>query len=96
MNCYVIAEITIQDAGEYRRYLDGTDAILEKFNAQVLAVDDSPLLLEGKMGFRRCVLIRFSSEVDANGWYHSAEYQAIAPHRRRASKADLYLVHGRD
>ncbi len=95
MSCYFIARITIKDRAEYRRYLKGFDAILNRYDARVLLVDDAPVVLEGRERHKRVVLIRFRTMREAKRWYHSAEYQAIARHRHRASRADILLAHGR-
>ena len=95
MSCYFVAQITIQDPEEYARYLEGYDAVFSRYEGEVVAVDDAPLLLEGDWCHGRFVLIRFPSEAEARRWYSSAEYQALAEHRWRASKADVLLVPGR-
>jgi len=96
MSCYFLAQITTHDPQEYQKYLDGYDEVFTRYQGRVLAVDDSPSLLEGEWRYTRTVLIHFPSEAEARRWYDSPEYQALAQHRWRASSADIILVQGRD
>jgi uncharacterized protein (DUF1330 family) len=95
MSCYFIANIAIRDHEEYQKYLDGFDAAFGKHCGEVIAVDDQPSILEGEWPYTRVVLIRFPDQKAAMSWYQSAEYQALARHRRRASLADIILAEGR-
>ncbi|MCP4251421.1 MAG: DUF1330 domain-containing protein [bacterium] len=96
MSAYFIAQIKIHDCERYKLYLDGTDAILARHSGEVVVVDDSPTILEGKWPYTRTVVIRFRSEEDAKRWYESPEYQDLVQHRHQASEADTVLVQGRD
>ncbi len=91
-----MAQINIHDAGLYEKYLDGFDAVFEKYNGTVVAVDDGPVVLEGDWSYSRTVLIRFADKAEAQRWYVSEEYQQIAQHRHRASNANIVLLEGRD
>jgi uncharacterized protein (DUF1330 family) len=95
MPCYFLARLTIHDPAAYARYLEGTDAPLARHGAQVLAVDESPQVLEGDWPCSRTVLIAFPDEAAARAWYDSPEYQAIAQHRRRAATTDAVFLRGR-
>lgn len=96
MCCYFVAQITIHDKLEYESYLDGYDQIFKNYSGEVLAVDDSPKVLEGNWPYTRTVIIRFPNQAEALRWYESDEYQQLAKHRHKASKADIILVKGRD
>ena len=96
MSCYFIAQINIHNRQEYKRYEDGTDSILAQHGAEVLVVEDSPIILEGEWPCTRIVVIRFPSEAQARQWYNSPEYQVVARHRFRASSAAAILARGRD
>lgn len=96
MSAYFLAQIAIDDPVAYEQYLDGFDAIFARYSGKVIAVDDSPAVLEGTWSQTRVVLIRFPTEEDLRVWYESPEYQALAEFRRQASRADILLVHGRE
>jgi uncharacterized protein (DUF1330 family) len=92
MSCYFIAQINITDREEYQKYLDGYDGIFKKYKGIVVAVDEFPSILEGKWPYERTVLIRFPDEEEARRWYESSEYQNLAKHRYRSSKANIVLL----
>ncbi|UCC30992.1 MAG: DUF1330 domain-containing protein [Phycisphaerales bacterium] len=96
MSAYFIAQITIHDHERYKRYLDGFDAVFARHTGEVVVVDDSPTILEGKWPYTRTVVIRFPNEDDAKRWYDSAEYQDLVQYRHQASEANIVLVEGRD
>lgn len=95
MPTYFIAQIEIHDWDEYQKYLAGTDGPLSLFGAEVLVVDDGPILLEGEWPCTRTVVIRFPDAETAQGWYNSPEYRAIVQHRHQAAQANAVFVKGR-
>lgn len=95
MPCYFLARLTIHDPAGYARYLAGTDPLLARHGARVLAVDESPAVLEGNWPGTRTVLIAFPDEAAARAWYDSPEYQALARHRHGSASADAVLLAGR-
>jgi len=94
MPVYVIAQITITDRARYGEYEAGFPEVFAKYRGELLAVDESPRLIEGEWPFTRTVLIRFPDEDEANRWYASPEYQAIARHRFAAARTNAVLVNG--
>jgi len=94
MSAYFIARITIHDPELYERYLEGFDAAFAPFRAEVLAVDEAPIVLEGSWPCTRTVIIRFADLEEARRWYGSPAYQELARVRQRAASADIALVRG--
>lgn len=94
MSCYFIAQISVHDAEEYEKYLQGVDAVFAKFNGKYLAVDQHPICLEGEWPYSRIALIAFSSQEDLRRWYDSPEYQEIRIHRLKGAKCDTIMVKG--
>ena len=92
---FFVATIRIHDEAEYQRYLDAYDEAFAGTGGEVLAVDDSPLTLEGVPLAGRCVLIRFPSGAAFRKWYDSDAYKRIVVHRHTAADTDALLVHGR-
>ena len=64
MNHYFIANIRINNQDEYQKYLDKVDEVFDKYNGEYLAVDESPVILEGKWNFTKSVLIKFNNRKD--------------------------------
>jgi uncharacterized protein (DUF1330 family) len=96
MSSYMIALIDIHDRARYDRYLAGFDAVFEKYNGRVVAVEEQPRLLEGTWPARRTVMIRFPSDEEARRWYDSPEYGELMRHRHAAAVSNIVLVTGRD
>jgi uncharacterized protein (DUF1330 family) len=92
---FFIAQIDVHDQAGYDRYLSGTDALLERHAGRVLSVDTEPMVLEGEWPYRRTVLIEFPTRQDLDAWYRSAEYQQLAAHRWKASRANIVVIEGR-
>jgi uncharacterized protein (DUF1330 family) len=96
VSSYFVAQIQIHVPGEYKKYLRGFDQIFSKYDAEVVAVDDNPEVLEGACPYSRIVIIRFRDRDEARRWYKSAEYQELAQHRFSASDSVAFFVDGRD
>ena len=96
MSSYFIALINIHDPARYEKYLAGFDEVFEKYEGEVISVEDNPRVLEGKWPAGRTVLIRFPNDQALRKWYESNEYQKLARHRQEASVASVAIVTGRD
>lgn len=94
MNHYFAAQITIHDDKEYQKYLDEFDDIFSRYNGEFLAIDESPVVLEGSWNCTKSVIIKFRSKEDFNEWYYSDDYQRILKHRLKAAKCDTILLEG--
>jgi uncharacterized protein (DUF1330 family) len=94
MPVYVVAELTIADRAEYARYEAGFMPIWQQYRGELLAVDEQPTVLEGEWRHTRTVLLRFPDAAEAERWYRSPEYQALAQHRWRASHGNVALLSG--
>jgi uncharacterized protein (DUF1330 family) len=94
MSYYFIAQIRIHDEAEYRKYLDGTDRVFNKYRGRYLAVDRDPEVLEGNWDYSRSVLISFGSKEDFNAWYYSPEYQELLKYRLKGADCDTILLKG--
>jgi uncharacterized protein (DUF1330 family) len=93
---YFVAQIRVNDPAEYEKYLDGFDDIFSRYKGEYLAIDESPVLLEGQWNYSKSVLIKFNSEKDFKDWYYSVDYQKILKHRLNASLSDTILIKGLD
>jgi len=95
MSCYFMANIKVNDADEYQKYLDGAGEVFARFKGTYLAVDSQPEVLEGSWNYSRAVLIHFENREDLEAWYRSREYQEILKFRLSASHCDSLLIHGK-
>jgi uncharacterized protein (DUF1330 family) len=96
MSCYFIAQIQINDAMEYQKYLDKVDEVFAKYNGKYLALDKNPVVLEGSWSYDRIALIEFPSNEELRRWYESLEYQELVQFRLKAAKCDTLFVSGLD
>jgi uncharacterized protein (DUF1330 family) len=96
MSSYFVALIDIHDPARYDDYLAGFDAVFERFNGEIVAVEDEPQVLEGSWPWGRTVLIRFPTDDDLLRWYRSPEYQRLAAIRHQAAEANIAIIRGAD
>jgi uncharacterized protein (DUF1330 family) len=94
MPAYVVAQITITDRTRYEEYQAGFPEVFAKYRGELLAVDESPRVVEGEWPCTRTVLIKFPDADEAERWYSSPEYQAIAKHRHAGGRTNAVLVAG--
>jgi uncharacterized protein (DUF1330 family) len=91
---YIIAEVEITDAEAYKGYIPGAAAAVAKYGGKYLARGGRVEQLEGAAPAPRFAIVEFPSFEKAKAFYHSPEYQAIAPIRRKASKSRFWLSEG--
>ena len=94
MSYFFIANITIKNEKEYQQYINKAGDIFKKYKGEYLAVDNSPIVLEGKWNYTRLVVVKFDSKAYFEDWYNSKEYQEILQHRLKAADCDSILVRG--
>ena len=95
MPVYLSAQLDIHDREVYAAYEAGFMAIFQKYNGQILAVDETTEVLEGDWHYTRSVLIQFPNRADALAWFESPEYQSLAKHRRAAATGSIVMLKGR-
>lgn len=89
MSYYIVAFIEVKDQEGYQKYQDGFAEVFEKFDGEIVVVNDAPTVVEGDWDFTRVVVLRFPSQENAEAWYTSPGYQAILPHRQNNSRAKI-------
>jgi len=93
---YMVVNVTVHDAAEYRKYEKGFFGILKKYGGSLIALDDNSENLEGfspRSG--RMIIVSFPSEDIAKEWYSDAEYQELSEHRRAGTRMEfLTMVRG--
>lgn len=94
MPYYFSAQIRIHDPEEYDRYLENFDEIFSRYKGEYLAIDESPVVLEGNWDYTKTVLVSFESREDFESWYFSSDYQEILKYRLNAAKCDTILIKG--
>jgi uncharacterized protein (DUF1330 family) len=92
MPVYIVAQINIHDRAEYDKYSEGFLDVFAHYKGELLVVSEDPVVVEGEWPYTRTVVIRFPSAEEAQRWYASPEYQAIAQHRFRGAKTNAVIV----
>ena len=93
---YMIVNLVVSDADEYRKYEKGFFAILKRFGGEFITFDDNHETLEGTDPTEgRVIIFKFPSEQAAKNWYNDGEYQALSEFRRAGTTLkSLTMVHG--
>ncbi|MEZ4553300.1 MAG: DUF1330 domain-containing protein [Dehalococcoidia bacterium] len=92
MSVYFIIQEEIHDADALVAYREKARAA--SGGGKVLALDDSPLAMEGNWHGGRCVIIEFEDEAAFRSWYDSPAYQEALAIRLAATDSRSGLVHG--
>ena len=94
MSAYVIFDVEIRYAAQYKEFMDGVKPALEQAGATYLARGGAHKVYEGDWQPRRIVLLEFPS-VDAwETFYNGATYQGLKAVRDACSSARLVSVEG--
>lgn len=93
---YMIANLVIEDASEYRKYEKGFFPILKRFGGEFVTFDDSHENFEGESPLEgRVIVFKFPSEALAKQWYNDDEYQSLSKFRRAGTTLkSITMVHG--
>ncbi len=93
---YVIANFTVHDKDEYRKYEQGFFPILKRHQGEFFTFDDSPVTFEGAEPREgRMVIFKFPNEDAAKQWYNDPDYQQLSEFRRAGTELKfITMVHG--
>ena len=93
---YMLANLIVEDAEEYKKYEKGFFPILKRFGGEFITFDDKHENFEGTMPIEgRMVIFKFPSEQAARDWYNDNKYQALSEFRRAGTTLrSLTMVHG--
>ena len=93
---YMIVNLTVTNADEYRSYEKGFFGFLKKYDGSFVTFDDNPITIEGVSPREgRMIIFSFPSEQAAKDWYADEEYQTLSEYRRAGTKLEfLTMVHG--
>jgi uncharacterized protein (DUF1330 family) len=94
MKAFVIAAETVTDDALFGAYREKVAATLTAFGGTFIVRGGTITTLEGEWPHARLVVIEFPSRAAAEGWYSSADYQAIIGLRHKGSHGSLVIVDG--
>ena len=75
-------------------YVPKAVACLDKFDVEILAVNETTEVIEGQTGHDRLVILRFPNRDEAMRWYNSPEYQSMIHLRLDSVEGTLILAEG--
>lgn len=97
MSAYLLGAINIRDRVAYDTYQRAAAAALAPFPVEFLAVDPTPVVLEGEQPAGHLFVIRFENMDDARAFYDSEAYRRARAIRHEASETlHLMLLRGTD
>lgn len=94
MAVYGVAHITIHDRTAYDRYSAAFMDVFSQYKGTLLAVDETPEVIEGEWTATRLVMMSFPDAAAFHDWFDSPAYQAIAGDRHAGSTGVLLLAKG--
>ena len=96
MVAYLVGEMEVDDPEGYQNYAKDSPKSVIKFGGRYIARGGKTVTLEGDPPPPRVVIVEFKSLADAEAFYHSEEYQKIAPLRQAATHGRIFVVEGLD
>ncbi|MEM9139499.1 MAG: DUF1330 domain-containing protein, partial [Pseudomonadota bacterium] len=75
-------------------YVPRAVACLNKFDVEILAVNETTEVVEGQTGHDRLVILKFTSRDEAMRWYNSPEYQSMIGLRLNSVEGTLVAAEG--
>lgn len=81
---YFLALVDINEVEGFKKYSEAGFASMGSFDIEVLIIDDSPTLLEGKEVGQHIVLMKFESKAKLQEWYDSEGYNVAKPFRQQS------------
>jgi uncharacterized protein (DUF1330 family) len=94
MAAYLIAEISITDAGGYETYKPLAEDTISVFGGTYIVRGGEVDSLEGEAVEGRVVVLEFPDLDTARRWYRSDEYQAALRVRQATARSRLFFVDG--
>lgn len=94
MAAYIYGEIEITDAEGYEAYRRDVPGVIAAHGGRYRVRGGAVTVLEGEASARRRVILEFPDMAALLGFYHSAEYQALAAVRQRCSTGTIVAIEG--
>jgi uncharacterized protein (DUF1330 family) len=92
---YLVGQLRITNETVFRNeYAPFPGQVQKQFGGRFLVRSDRVELLEGVSCGPRLVVIEFPSTEAARAYYHSPDYQRLAPIRQRSCETTLILAEG--
>ena len=95
MSVYALVELEIKNMDGMGPYMTAVSDTIARHGGKYLVRGGNTEIVEGGLGqYPVKVILEFPSMAAAKGWYNSAEYQAILPHRIANSNGNFIWAEG--
>jgi uncharacterized protein (DUF1330 family) len=94
MSVYVIVQGKVGNHGLLDQYVAKAGRTITSHQGRVVAFDEEPEVVEGRMEHPRTVIVEFPSMTAFRAWYDSPEYKEILPLRLKSTSGTLIVVKG--
>ncbi len=94
MTVYALVELEITNMEGMGPYVAAVSDTIAAHGGKYLVRAGNTEVVEGDLGYPAKVVLEFPTMAAAKGWYESAEYQAILPHRLNNSKGNFVWAEG--
>ena len=94
MSAYVIVDIDVKDAEQYKEYVKLAPAAVALYGGKYLARAGRTEVLEGEWVPKRLVILEFESIEQAKAWLESPEYSPARAMRHRTAITNMVVIEG--
>jgi uncharacterized protein (DUF1330 family) len=94
MPAYVIADVSVHDAEQYKEYIVMAPVSIAQYGGRYLARGGAKESLEGSWQPTRLVILEFPTMARAKEWWSSPEYAPAKALRNKTASANLMLLDG--
>ena len=94
MAVYIVAQHRVDDPDKLNEYVRQVIPTIQEHGGKILAVDESPEIIEGTVDFPRTVILEFPDNKMFRLWYTSATYQKLLVTRLAATTGTLIVGRG--
>lgn len=86
---YVVGQILVKDFVKWDDYRSRVPNTLEPWGAELVFRGTQAAVMAGECPYPDIVVIRFPNLAAVQGWFSSADYQALIPIRQQAADVTL-------
>ena len=94
MSGYAIFNIKVNNAENYKEYVEKVKPTAEKFGGEYIVRGGDSITVEGSWEHPRTVVIKFPTYDKAMEWYNSVEYKPIKQIRLDNAKSNGMIIEG--
>ncbi len=94
MSAYMVAQVTVTDPEQYKKYAAQASVATAKFGGRYIARGGESLALENVEEGKRFVIVEFPDLNSAQAWYNSPEYEEAKNLRAGAATGQFFAVSG--